>query len=68
MHLILMRNVLIYLDLETKKSILERAGRLLDPRGYLILGGAETTTNLEDSFEPVSIGGSICFQRRTPRR
>jgi chemotaxis protein methyltransferase CheR len=68
MQVILMRNVLIYLDMETKKSILERVGRLLDPRGYLILGGAETTTNLEDSFEPVSIGGGVCFERREVAR
>lgn len=65
LHLILMRNVLIYLDLHTKKTILGRAGRLLDPRGYLLLGGAETTTNLDDSFEPVSLDGAVCFRRRT---
>jgi len=63
-HLILMRNVLIYFDVTTKKAILEKAGRLLDPRGYLLLGGAETTTNLDDSFEPVSHGGAVCFRPR----
>jgi chemotaxis protein methyltransferase CheR len=66
-HLILMRNVLIYFDVATKKSILEKAGRLLDPRGYLVLGGAETTTNLDDSFEPLSFGGAICFRPRASR-
>ena len=64
MHVSLMRNVLIYLDLETKRTILERAGRLLDRRGYLLLGGAETTMNLDDSFEPVSFEGAVCFRRR----
>lgn len=68
MHLILVRNVLIYLDVETKKAILGRAGRLLDPRGYLLLGAAESTANLDDSFEPLSLGGAVCFKRRqTPR-
>lgn len=66
-HLILMRNVLIYFDVATKKAILEKAGQLLDPRGYLLLGGAETTTNLDDSFEPVSFGGAVCFRPRSPR-
>jgi chemotaxis protein methyltransferase CheR len=64
MHLILMRNVMIYLDLATKKAILERVGRLLDPRGYLLLGGAETTSNLDASFETTSIEGAVCFRRR----
>jgi len=64
-HLILMRNVLIYFDVAAKKSILEKAGQLLDPRGYLLLGGAETTTTLSDAFEPVSFGGAVCFRSRT---
>lgn len=50
MDLILMRNVMIYFDVETKKSILGRVARLLQPDGYLLLGGAETTINLDDSF------------------
>ena len=64
MHLILMRNVLIYVDVTVKKAILERAGRLLTPPGYLLLGGAETTTTLDDSFGPVALDGAVCFQRR----
>lgn len=66
-HLILMRNVLIYFDVATKKAILEKAGQLLDPRGYLVLGGAETTTSLDDSFELVSFGGAVCFRPRNSR-
>ena len=48
--LIFLRNVLIYFDVATKKSILNRAAKLLRPDGYLMLGGAETTLNLDDSF------------------
>ena len=66
-HLILMRNVLIYFDVPAKKAILAKAARLLDPQGYLVLGGAETTTNLDDSFEPVSFGGAVCFRQRQLR-
>ena len=57
-----MRNVLIYLDVETKKTILSRVARVLAPDGYLVLGGAETTTGLNDSFESVSLGGGMCFR------
>jgi chemotaxis protein methyltransferase CheR len=51
MDLILMRNVMIYFDVETKKSILGRAARLLRQDGYLLLGGSETTINLDESFK-----------------
>ncbi|HET6574177.1 MAG TPA: protein-glutamate O-methyltransferase CheR [Fimbriiglobus sp.] len=53
MDLIFLRNVMIYFDPETKKSILSRVARLLRPGGYLLLGGAETTLNLDDSFRRV---------------
>ena len=62
--LMLMRNVMIYLDVSTKKAILERVGRLLDPRGYLLLGGAETTSGLDASFESATLDGAVCFRRR----
>jgi chemotaxis protein methyltransferase CheR len=62
MDVVFMRNVLIYLDADTKKTILSRVARLLAPDGYLILGGAETTTNLAASFESVILGGGMCFR------
>jgi chemotaxis protein methyltransferase CheR len=59
MDLVLIRNVMIYFDVETKKAILSRLARLLRPDGYLLLGGAETTINLDDSYrrvEPLKSG------------
>jgi len=59
MDLVLIRNVMIYFDVETKKTILGKLGRLLRPDGYLLLGGAETTINLDDSYrrvEPLKAG------------
>jgi chemotaxis protein methyltransferase CheR len=53
MDLVLVRNVMIYFDVETKKTILGRLARLLRPDGYLLLGGAETTLNLDDSYRRV---------------
>jgi chemotaxis protein methyltransferase CheR len=47
------RNVLIYFDQETKTSVLERIGRVVDSDSYLILGAAETVVGLTDAFRPV---------------
>ena len=65
MDVVFMRNVLIYLDLDAKRKILSKVARLLDPSGYLFLGGAETTTNLDPSFETKSFNNATCFQPRT---
>jgi chemotaxis protein methyltransferase CheR len=43
--------VLIYFDIPTKKAILARARQVLAPDGYLFLGGAETTLNVDERFE-----------------
>jgi chemotaxis protein methyltransferase CheR len=53
MDLVLIRNVMIYFDVTTKKAILGRLARLLRPDGYLLLGGAETTLNIDDSYRRV---------------
>jgi chemotaxis protein methyltransferase CheR len=59
MDLVLLRNVMIYFDVDTKRTILQKLASLLRPDGYLLLGGAETTLNLNDSFrrvEPLKAG------------
>ena len=61
MDIIFMRNVLIYFSVESKKEILARVRRSLRADGYLFLGGAETTLNLDDNFEAVS-GLSTCYR------
>lgn len=66
MDVILMRNVLIYFDVSTKKAVLGRVRRQLKPDGYLFLGGGETTINLDESFAPVQFGKAICY-RVAPR-
>ena len=45
--LVFMRNVMIYFDVETKKTILKRVRNCLLPHGHLFLGTAETTINLD---------------------
>lgn len=48
------RNVLIYFDNATKKSVLERMNRIMPRDGYLFLGGAETVLGVTDAFHPVA--------------
>jgi len=60
--IILLRNVLIYLDNGMKRPILEAMRTSLRPDGYLILGGAETTFNIHDGFEPVPGSRAGCYR------
>jgi chemotaxis protein methyltransferase CheR len=64
MDLILLRNVLIYFDVVKKKEILVKVRRQLRPDGYLLLGGAETTLNLDDNYERVQFGITAYYQPR----
>jgi chemotaxis protein methyltransferase CheR len=67
MDLILLRNVLIYCDVPTRQQILGRVRKVLQPDGYLLLGGAETTHNLDDDFIQVSVGESSYYRLRPTR-
>jgi len=62
MDFIFIRNVLIYFDLETKKGIMGRLRRVLKPDGYLFLGGAETTINIDESFKRTQVDKSAYYQ------
>jgi chemotaxis protein methyltransferase CheR len=64
MDLVLFRNVLIYFEIPTRQRILERIRTVLQPHGYLMLGGAETTHNLHDGYIPVSFDQTSFFQLR----
>jgi chemotaxis protein methyltransferase CheR len=48
--LVLMRNVMIYLETEAKRRVLAKMHRQLAPHGYLLLGASETTYSLSDDF------------------
>lgn len=62
LDVIFLRNVLIYFDVETKKAILAKARRHLRPGGYLLLGGAETTLNVDNAFERVVFDKTTCYR------
>ncbi|MND09700.1 hypothetical protein D3C83_332370 [compost metagenome] len=48
----------------SSSDILARIRRVLAPDGYLFLGAAETTLNLDDAFESVTIGRTICYRMK----
>jgi len=60
--ILILRNVLIYFDMETRRKVLRRVRRLLRPGGYLVLGSAETTLNLDQEFVRVRSGRTVFYQ------
>jgi chemotaxis protein methyltransferase CheR len=60
--LVFLRNVLIYFDAETKRQVLDRLARVLDPSGYLFLGGAETTVGVHERFERTPYAKASCYR------
>ena len=61
---VFLRNVLIYFDIPTKKTILAKIRQVMRPDGDLFLGGAETTMNLDDAFERVQLDKTGCYRIR----
>lgn len=53
MHVIFLRNVMIYFDKETKKKLIEKVYNALEPGGYLFIGLTETIDRMEFPFEMV---------------
>ena len=62
LDLVFIRNVMIYFDVETKKTILRKIRDCLLPHGYLFLGTAETTINLDPHYQPVSHGKAVVYR------
>lgn len=60
--LVFMRNVMIYFDVETRRSILRQLRSVLAPDGYLLLGTAETAVNLDSGFGAVTFDRATFFQ------
>jgi len=63
-EIVFLRNVLIYFDVEMRKQILRRVRQVLAPGGYLFLGCAETTLNLDGGFERVQAGSYVCYKAK----
>jgi chemotaxis protein methyltransferase CheR len=60
--IVFLRNVLIYFELDVRKRILEQVRKVLRRDGYLFLGGAETTLNLDSKFERIQFGKYACYR------
>jgi len=60
--IVLLRNVLIYFDVEAKRTVLANVRRVLRPGGFLLLGGAESTLNLDAGFERLELGRAVVFR------
>lgn len=62
LDIVFLRNILIYFDLETRRTVLGRIRRLLRPDGCLILGGSESTLNVDDAYERVVIDKTMVYR------
>ncbi len=60
--IVFLRNVMIYFDVAAKKRILGDIHRLLNPDGFLFLGAAETTLNLDARFTRTSFDRASCYR------
>jgi chemotaxis protein methyltransferase CheR len=58
-----LRNVLIYFQADSRRQILQRVRRVLRPGGYLLLGTAETTLDV-DAFERVPHDKATVYRLR----
>lgn len=60
--LVFLRNVMIYWDVPTRRTVLARVRRMLHPEGYLVLGAAEASPLLEDGFTRHLIGQTSWYR------
>jgi chemotaxis protein methyltransferase CheR len=62
MDLVLLRNVLIYFDVPTKKLVLDHLRQKLAPGGVLFLGTAETTLGVTEGYVCAEAAGTTFFR------
>lgn len=47
---IFLRNVMIYFDIDTKRTLIQRLANMLKPNGYFIIGHSETLNSVSNRF------------------
>jgi chemotaxis protein methyltransferase CheR len=62
--IILCRNVLIYQSVENKSAVIKKIHNLLNPKGFLILGAAESLIGLSNDFNQVQHGTAVAYQKK----
>ncbi|MDQ8184787.1 protein-glutamate O-methyltransferase CheR [Pelagicoccus sp. SDUM812002] len=65
--LVMMRNVLIYFDVSTRKKILDGIQNTLHPEGALLLGASETTLNVADAWQAENCGRTLVYRLKGER-
>ena len=61
--LVLVRNVLIYFDVDVKRDVLRRVHRHVAPDGYLMLGSTETSFDLDPQEWSRELAGTVPLHR-----
>ncbi len=64
-HLIFCRNLLIYLNRNSQKIVLERIKKLLSPQGILVVGSAEAQIASGAGFIPLDFPHTYAFKLRS---
>lgn len=62
--IVMMRNVLIYFDVPTRKKILDGIQNTIHPEGCLFLGASETTLNVVDTWKVENTGRTMVYRVR----
>lgn len=65
--LVLIRNVLIYFDLATRRGILQNTRRVMSPNGWLALGASETVIDIDDRLAREVVDGASFYRVRQGR-
>ena len=60
--IVFLRNVLIYFELPVKQDILRRLRSVVRPGGYLVLGAAETTVGVDDTWQRIQVDRSSIYR------
>lgn len=68
MDMISCRNVLIYFEPYLQKKALNTFHYALNPKGYLLLGKSETTSNVPELFLPVGKNEKLFIRKDAPSR
>jgi len=63
MDVVFCRNVLIYLEPNARKKVVQLFHGKLSPGGYLLLGHSESLLTLTTQFELVQLSGDLVYQR-----
>jgi len=65
---VLLRNVLIYLADDAKRTVLGRLRTAMPADGYLFLGAAETTHGLDANYRRETVQSAVCYRPSAPGR